>query len=161
MTDPRPEPAHPASAAPALRWFTPGVIGAAVVATAVAVLGQQVGLIPADVGAAVWLGYGCALLAVVLGSLAYAKVGAKSSAERDPHLASTRLQGLLGAAFVVKVAVFGAGFAALSLSDVKFEFLVAFALAFAGAALVLQLVTVVQLARSFASRPRATPVQSR
>lgn len=148
----------PAGELPALRAFG---LGAAVVVAGVAAvvaLGPAVGLaepLPAFVG----LGAGAALLAGVLATALHARATRAVPHEADPRHAALRLQGLLGAAFLIKLLTAGACVAALSVAGVKFPSVAAFALAFAGAALVLQLVTVALLARALGRRSRARAVQ--
>lgn len=153
--------AAPKASLRALRALAPGLAVALLLVCSLVFIGQAVGVIPGESTTAVWLGLFFALVAVALATIAYVRITVQSPVERDGPLASARLQTLLGAAFVVKLAVLGASFGCLALAGMKFPFLVAFAVAFAGASLVFQLVSVVLLARALADRSRVAQVQSR
>lgn len=103
---------------------------------------------------AIALGFAAAALAVALGVWLSGRARKGTALDDDPRLAGQRLQILLGGSFVAKLAVLGLGFAVLSAADLKFDFLIAFALAFAGAAVSLQLVTVVRLLKPVGGRLR-------
>ncbi len=113
-------------------------------------------LLPVALLPTIGLGLLCAALAVAIGTVFHGRARAGHARDGDPLLASQRLQAMLGGSFLAKLLVLALGFGGLVLADVKFPALVAFALAFAGAALLLQLVTVLRLTRMPAGRPRAT-----
>lgn len=103
------------------------------------------GWLAAELLPAIAVGFAAAALAVALGVWLSGRAQKGTALDADPRLAGQRLQILLGGSFVAKLAVLGLGFAVLTTLGLKFEFLIAFALAFAGAAVSLQLVTVVRL----------------
>lgn len=113
------------------------------------------GTMPADLAPAAAVGFALAAVAVLVGACMHARLGGRTAVERDATLASQRLQALLGGSFVAKLACLGLGYGALRWAGMKFDFLIAFAVAFAAAALALQLVTVARLARQLSARSRA------
>ncbi len=119
-------------------------------------LAAATGLMHSDLIPAAALGLALAAVAVALGTLFHARAAGKHAADSDPFLASQRLQAMLGGSFVAKLLVLGAGFGVLALLEVKFPFLLTFAVAFAIAALSLQLATVLRLASGLVGRTRAT-----
>lgn len=119
-------------------------------------LAAATSLLAVELLPAVGLGLLLATLAVAIGTLFHSRARASHARDSDPFLASQRLQAMLGGSFVAKLVVLSAGFGGLAMADVKFPSLVAFALAFAGAALLLQLVTVLRLSRMPAGRTRRT-----
>ena len=124
----------------------PFAVGAAVVVAT--------GWLASELLPAIALGFAAAALAVALGVWLSGRAQKGTALDADARLAGQRLQILLGGSFVAKLAVLGLGFAVLSAAGLKFEFLIAFALAFAGAAVSLQLVTVVRLLKPVGGRLR-------
>lgn len=104
--------------------------------------------LPADQSLAVFGGLLLAALSVLLASGLARRVVQRSSSSAAAALDAQRIQALLGGGLVVKLLVLAVAFLAMDLAGLKFSLLVAFALAFAGAALVLQFVVATQLARS-------------
>jgi len=98
-----------------------------------------------DVASAALIGIALAAAAVAVGALFHARAKQGHSFDQDPHLAAQRMQAMLGGSFVAKLLFLVLGFGGLAVADVKFDHQVAFALAFAGAALSLQLGTVLRL----------------
>lgn len=146
-----PVPAVPATpkALPAL-GFALACVGLPLgAACAVAV---AIGAIASERVPGVLLGFGCAALAVALGTAFSVRARSSTHLDADPRLAGQRVQMLLAGSFVAKLAVLGLGFLAVTLAGLKFEFLLAFALAFAGAVVPLQLVTVMRLLKPFGGR---------
>lgn len=104
--------------------------------------------LPKDQSFAVFAGLVLAALSVLLASGFARRVVQRSATSAAAALDAQRLQALLGGGLVVKLLVLAIAFLAMDLAGMKFSLLVAFALAFAGAALVLQFVVATQLARS-------------
>jgi hypothetical protein len=150
----------PPRSLPALRAFAVAAVGAAALAVAVASALRAAGVLAPELVPAIVLGFGAAVLASAVATLLHVRATRRVPLEREPRQAGLRLQALLGAAFVVKLLAAAAGIGTLALLRVKFEFLAAFALAFAGAALVLQFATVLQLARALARTARTGPVHT-
>lgn len=130
--------------------FALACVGLPVAAGCAAAVG--LGALASDRVPAVALGFLCAALAVALGTAFSVRARRNTHLDADPRLAGQRVQVLLAASFVAKLAVLGLGFAALTLAGLKFEFLLAFALAFAGAVVPLQLVTVMRLLKPVGGR---------
>lgn len=117
------------------------------------------GLLPPETTDFVALGAGAALFAGVLALWIHGRfVDARAAAPiaRDARLMAGRLQGLLAAAFAVKLAVLVIGMLYLSRFGVKFADKASFCIAFAGASLVCQLATAGYLARAL-NRRRTLP----
>lgn len=98
-----------------------------------------------DVAPAALVGIALAAAAVAVGTLFHSRAQKGHKFDQDPHLAAQRMQAMLGGSFVAKLLFLGIGFGALAVAGMKFDHQVAFALAFAGAALSLQLGTVLRL----------------
>lgn len=95
-------------------------------------------------------GAGLAVLGAALALLVHRRFVAAQAAQfgNDPRLLSMRLQGLLGLGFGIKVALVVVAVLVLRGNDVKFPQLAAFAVAFAAASLVAQLLLATALLRS-------------
>lgn len=104
--------------------------------------------LPFDQSVAVFAGLALAAASVLLASLFSRRIMQRSDAKSSPLLDGQRMQALLGAGFVLKLFVLLGAFLAMDFAGLKFSLLLAFALAFAGAALVLQIVVAIQLART-------------
>jgi hypothetical protein len=127
-------------------------IGTVAVVVAIAWL---TGLLPEGTVDFVALGAGAALAAGVLALWIHGRfLDARAAAPiaRDGRLMAGRLQGLLAAAFAVKLAVLVIGMLYLSQFGVKFAGKASFCIAFAGASLVCQLATAGYLARALQRR---------
>lgn len=98
-----------------------------------------------DVVPAASIGIALAAAAVAVGTLFHSRAQRGHKFDQDPHLAAQRMQAMLGGSFVAKLMFLGIGFGGLAATGMKFDHQVAFALAFAGAALSLQLGTVLRL----------------
>lgn len=98
-----------------------------------------------EVVPAALVGVALAAAAVAVGTLFHARAQKGHKFDQDAHLAAQRMQAMLGGSFVAKLLFLGLGFGGLALAGMKFDHQVAFALAFAGAALSLQLGTVLRL----------------
>lgn len=146
----------PASALPAARAFALGAAIALLLALA-AVLGDAaLRLLPDGAATGIWLGAAAAVAAGAAATWLHVRAFRRVPREQDPRLGALRLQALLGTAFLVKLLGLSAGVAVLVLAGVKFPIAAAFALTFAGAALVLQVTTLLQLARAIRSRPASS-----
>jgi hypothetical protein len=133
------------------------------------VLAWGMGLLPPATTGYVALGAGAALLAGVVALWLHGRFldrRAEASFARDGRLMAGRLQGLLAAAFGVKLAVVVLGVLYLQRAlaaeqpDVKFAATASFCIAFAAASLVCQLATAGYLARALGRRrtmPGAAP----
>lgn len=131
-------------------------IGTVAVVVAIAWL---TGLLPAGSVDFVALGAGAALAAGVLALWLHGRFLDARAAQpiaRDGRLMAGRLQGLLAAAFAVKLAALVLGMLYLSQFGVKFADKASFCIAFAGASLVSQLATAGYLARVL-NRRRTEP----
>lgn len=107
-----------------------------------------------------WVGYGAvlALLGAALALLVHRRIfDARASQQLGDNakLQSMRLQGLLGLGFGIKITLVVIAVLVLRGNDVKFPQLAAFAVAFAGASLVAQLVLASALVRSASTSPRS------
>ncbi len=118
-------------------------------------------VLPSDQSVAVFAGLLLASVSVLLASGFARRVVQRSASHAATALDGQRIQALLGAGLVVKLLVLAVAFLAMDLAGLKFSLLVAFALAFAGAALVLQFVVASQLARSSRMEPRVSPAIQR
>ena len=101
-----------------------------------------------------------AALAVLLASLFATRVVRPASGQHAA-IETQRLQALLGAGLMVKVVLLAVSFGAMALAGLKFSTLVAFALAFAAAALVLQFVVAFQLSRRLQGSASVIPATPR
>jgi hypothetical protein len=101
-----------------------------------------------------------AAVAVLLASLFATRVVRPASGQHAA-IEAQRLQALLGAGLMVKVVLLAVSFGAMALAGLKFSTLVAFALAFAAAALVLQFVVAFQLSRRLQGSASVIPATPR
>jgi hypothetical protein len=118
------------------------------------------GLVPTAMHGVVGAGAGAALLANAAAVLLHNRmVDSRPAASfaRDAQLMAGRMQSLLAAAFLVKLAVLVVGVVALRQLDAKFDAIAAFAIAFATASLVCQLATAGLLARVLSRRRAGSP----
>ncbi len=122
---------------------TLATVGAALVA--LAVVGASANAYPWGLLPAALLGIALAAIAVAIGTLFHSRARRGHQLDRDPHLASQRMQAMLGGSFVAKLLLLSLGFGALAIAGMKFDYQVAFAVAFAVAALSLQLGTALRL----------------
>jgi hypothetical protein len=132
----------------------------AVLAMALAVSVWALGLLP--VGLEAWVAYGCgaALLATGLALVLHGRFLDRrtlTSRRGDPRLMASRLQGLMAAALMIKLATVTIGVLVLRSQGVKFQEVAAFAVAFAAASLVCQVTAAGTLVRAMsrAARPAA------
>jgi hypothetical protein len=132
----------------------------AVLAMALAVSVWALGVLPAGLEA--WVAYGCgaALLATGLALVLHGRFldrRALASLRGDPRLMAGRLQGLMAAALMLKLATVTIGVLVLRSQGVKFQEVAAFAVAFAAASLVCQVTAAGTLVRAMsrAARPAA------
>lgn len=149
---PAPTTAHDPLRALLVRGLARGALAAAVVGG----LAWSLGAAPA--GAGPYLGLGV-LVAIVAAAAAlwlngrFLATDAGGGATRlDGALLGARLQGLLAAALMVKLAVLGIAMFALHRAGVKFEALATFCVAFAAASLICQLTSAGYLSRALGSR---------
>lgn len=132
----------------------------AVLAMVLAVAVWALGLLPAELVA--WVAYGSAAavaatgLALVLHSR-FLDRRALASLRGDPRLMAARLQGLMAAALMIKLATVTIGVLVLRSQGVKFQEVAAFAVAFAAASLVCQVTAAGTLVRAMSrtARPAA------
>jgi hypothetical protein len=126
-----------------------GVVGGVTLSAATA-------LLPRDRLAFFGLGIGAALLATALALLVHGRLLDRrrdAVFAGDGRLMAGRLQGLLGAAFAVKLSALVLGMLALRQSGAKFEDTATFGVTFVGAALVAQLGATASLARGLQRAP--------
>ena len=139
--------------------------GRAVVLALIAMLAAagSMGWSGAVAGSEVWAALAGVLVAAcaVLLASAFASRVARPVSGKVAAIEAQRLQALLGAGLMVKVVLLAVSFGAMALAGLKFSTLVAFAVAFAAAALVLQFVVVFQLSRSLQGRASVIPVTPR
>jgi hypothetical protein len=133
--------------------FVRGAVLAMVLVAAVLVMG----VLPA--GAADWVAYGCgaALVATGLALVVHGRFldrRAIASLRGDPRLIATRLQGLMAAALMIKLATVTIGVLVLRSQGVKFQEVAAFAIAFAAASLVCQVTAAGTLVRAMSRSAR-------
>jgi hypothetical protein len=139
--------------------ITAFVRGAAL-AMALALATWALGVLPPALVA--WVAYGCAaaLLATGLALVLHGRFldrRALTSLGGDPRLMATRLQALMAAALMIKLATVTIGVLVLRSQGVKFQEVAAFAVAFAAASLVCQVTAAGTLVRAMsrAARPAA------
>jgi hypothetical protein len=163
VTAPLPEP-RPLDVASADVVSSPVLITAfvrgAVLAMALAVSVWALGLLPAGLETWVACGCGAALLATGLALVLHGRFldrRALASLRGDPRLMAGRLQGLMAAALMLKLATVTIGVLVLRSQGVKFQEVAAFAVAFAAASLVCQVTAAGTLVRAMsrAARPAA------
>jgi len=130
----------------------------AVLAMALALATWALGVLPPALAA--WVAYGCAaaLLATGLALVVHGRFldrRALASLRGDPRLMAARLQGLMAAALMIKLATVTIGVLVLRSQGVKFQEVAAFAVAFAAASLVCQVTAAGTLVRAMsrAARP--------
>ena len=155
LTNTQPEPTPSPSAARAY-VRTLATIGAGLVAVALG--GAAARVYAWEVASTAVLGIALAAAAVAVGTVFHARAQKGHKFDQDPQLAAQRMQAMLGGSFVAKLLFLGLGFGGLVLAGLKFDHQVAFALAFAGAALSLQLGTVLRL-QGRSTRNRQTPTR--
>lgn len=116
------------------------------------------GLLPAGLENFVALGALAAVASVAFAIVLHSRFLDRRFAQRhpafanDPRLMSGRIQSLLAAAFAIKLLVLLAGVFGLRQAGVKFEATVAFAVAFAAAALACQFAAAAYLSRVLGAR---------
>ncbi|MGE3171327.1 MAG: hypothetical protein AB7O97_01795 [Planctomycetota bacterium] len=123
---------------------------AALPVVALTALAQALGAAP-DAATQLWLGTGGALVAGVIVTLLHTRLCAADD-PADARLAAQRLQTLLGLAFATKLLCVAAGVLSLWFAGLKFAQLAAFALAFAGASLVIHLLVALHFGRALSAR---------
>lgn len=101
-----------------------------------------------------------AVLSVGVATLFHRRLFAESQF-RDPQMLSTQVQSLLAMSLLAKLAVLAAGAGGLALMGAKFSSIGVFAVAFAAAALICQMVAAGVLSRSFRGRAPVRPSESR
>jgi hypothetical protein len=113
------------------------------------------GVLPEGTTGYALIGCGAALLAAGLALVVHGRFLATRAegAYADGTLLASRLQGLLGAAFAIKLAALVLGMLALRQSGVKFEGVASFCIAFATASVVSQVATALSVSRSLQTRP--------
>jgi len=147
-------PAKPPSPSAARAYGrTLATVGASLVAATLG--GAAANIYAWDLAPAALLGVSLAAAAVAVGTVFHARAKKGHQFDQDPHLAAQRMQAMLGGSFVAKLLFLGLGFGGLAVAGMKFDHQVAFALAFAGAALSLQLGTVLRL-HGRSTRPSPT-----
>ncbi len=164
MSEPTTDPTNAPAAPAALATAVDGAVlaralgcGAAVVAV---LLGATWGLgqLPAGLEAFAAMGALAAVAAVAIAIVVHRRFLDRRLLDRhaayanDPRLMAGRIQTLLAAAFAAKLLLLVLGVFGLRQAGVKFEATVAFAVAFAAAALVCQLTAAAYIARSLANR---------
>lgn len=168
MTSPtRPTTATPSAATGDLQAQLLRALGRALVVVLVAAgaaggLAFGLELLPADALPYFAMGIGGALAACTLALLLHGRfLDPRTTAPfgKDGRLLATRLQGLLAAAFAVKLALLVLTVLVLRQLGTKFADLATFAVTFAGGALLCQVVMALVLARPTAAgvRPTASP----